>query len=124
VGTACERHGPGVLVLGLAATHLLIDDLVWRGTLQHEMLHAFGFGHTCFRPSVMTTCPFSWLDEWTGPRPAADLVSVYDAAYVQFYRKAHQRILELSPHMALLEALDGERELLLGLDPLEPEWWR
>jgi hypothetical protein len=47
-------------------------------TVQHELMHALGFGHGCYWPSIMM---------YTGPACAATFPeepSAYDIAYVEF----------------------------------------
>lgn len=103
--------------------HGLDDQYKW--LVQHEFVHAIGFGHSCFRPSVVTACigPYPAVsladyDLYEGPQLSGFFATDFDAAYVHLYGLIHARTVELLPDMGLLEALDGERVWLLRKAPL------
>lgn len=58
--------------------------------IHHEMLHALGFGHTCFFPSILFL-PGAKVDGQTcHPNGMATEVTAYDVALVQLlYRRVH-----------------------------------
>lgn len=124
LGTACERFGPGVLVGGGFSWMTVDHTPNAQRTLQHELMHALGMGHTCFAPSLMSYCPSAWIPGYEDETGGNSAVSVLDAAYFQLFHEAHRRALELRPHMGLLETLQGERIHLLGKPPVpDGMWW-
>ena len=119
-GDACERFGPGELYTGSVKLSAFVGsppDVV-RALVQHELIHALGFGHACFRPSVMARCsgPYAGvIHEEGGPVP---LATRFDVAYIGWYRMIHEATVRLRPHLGILEALDGERRVRLGRPPV------
>jgi hypothetical protein len=123
---SCRRFGGAAYISGSVTVVKLQDDLTWRSVLQHELFHVLGLGHSCFEPSIMTYCNNinDWLPGTYGTFENGDVISDYDVAYFRLLLAVHRRSVEVRPHLGLLEALQGERELLLGKPPLWPHWWQ
>ena len=117
---ACERFGEGEVIVGsvtLSAFAGISPEQI-RWLVQHELVHALGFGHACFRPSVVAACsgPYAGVSLEAGdPNP---LATAYDAAYFEWYRAIHAWTLEHRPHFGIVEALEGERRVRLGKGPI------
>lgn len=112
-GGACERFGPGVLYEGdvsLSSFQGAFPERV-RWLVQHELVHVLGFGHSCFRPSVVAACRGGYDGEDLEGGDPNPLATRYDAAYLHWYRSAHELVATHRPHFGIVEALDGERHM-------------
>lgn len=115
-GEACTRLGPGILYeadVTLSSFAGAGPERV-RWLVQHELVHALGFGHACFRPSVVAACSGGYPGETLEGGDPNPLATRYDAGYVHWYRMAHAAVSAHRPNFGLIEALDGERHVLLA----------
>ncbi len=97
--------GHGVVVLKGTA-YLL-------GTLRHELIHAFGFGHGCgWRSLQGNYC--DGIDRGNNPFTPG-LPSSYDVAYIRVMYKARDLERKYGTKLSVMESHQGERELMLGL---------
>ncbi len=80
-------------------------------TIQHELTHVMGFGHTCSWPSIMIS----------GCNSNVTGVSAYDVAYKEFMGEAYE-LKKQGVLYGLGQAHQGERVFLLGLleEPVAP----
>jgi hypothetical protein len=77
-------------------------------TVHHELLHTLGPGHGCSWKSIMSYC-----GEF-----GSDTVTVQDVAYVEVLEAVSEAGRQYDTAIGLLNALFGERKLLLGLEPV------
>lgn len=86
------------------------SDLRNRFLVTHEMTHVLGFSHTCSWASILATdCP--------DRRLRAMRLGPHDVAHIQVYRRVHALEGQHRTRFGLLEALNGQRVLMLGLPP-------
>lgn len=116
---SCERFGPGRLVFGSISINTVYDLY----PLQHELLHALGFGHGCWTPTLIGFCHPVFESEFLGDDGSYTFTPTpWDIGYMELYWAIHRRSVELRPHMGLLAAMDGARRLWLGAGPLPRDW--
>lgn len=76
----------------------------------HEMMHVLGFGHTCSWISILAAA-------CSDQRLRAMRLGPHDVAHMQVYRRVHALEGQHRTRFGLLEALNGQRVLMLGLPP-------
>ena len=99
--TCTDLHGVVTLARGVFFRSIFDESNV--RAIQHEMMHALGFGHGCFWPSIMMH---------TGPTCAPTVptrVSVDDVAYMELIFRLATVIAEHPQAWNLDEALAGAR---------------
>ncbi len=105
-----------------------MDSTSLRPAIQHELLHTFGFGHTCGWRSLMAynffTGETAWCSSVTGGAlsnlnygyhgPDSFLLSLEDAVYFNLYLKIAEFVATHGTNWSVSEARNGEAVVLLG----------
>lgn len=103
--------------------HHLFEDRSQRAVisaLQHELLHALGFGHGCTLPSHM-----AYRCEPDTDRIRTFDISPHDVAYWELREAVFDGVQAHDTRFAFLPALFGERALVRGLRPIpSPRDWQ
>ena len=89
-------------------------EMLDHSTVQHELLHILGVGHSCFFPTLMSTAAHAEEAEgcagrrdWKGTHSRWSSLTIFDVAYLELKAEAAKKMMLHGTPLGPSETLDG-----------------